>query len=66
MRLAVGSRLGVQHDRHAQIARCMRAVIARGELGVRVNLWETYLALAIGSLVGVPVTTRCSSRPVDF
>lgn len=52
----------LQRDRHAPVARYIRDVIAGGELGVRVNLWDTYRALAIAVLLGI----RAMAATVSF
>ncbi len=43
----------LDQDRYAHIAQFVRDLLAGGGFGVRVNLWDTYLALAVGSLLGI-------------
>ncbi len=43
----------LDRDRYAHVERFTRDLLAGGGFGVRVNLRDTYLALAVGSLLGI-------------
>lgn len=53
---ASADRLVGEDERYAHVARFVGDLIVGGGSGVRVNLWDTYLALALGSLLGVEPT----------
>lgn len=53
--------LAADRDRSAPVARFIGDLLARGGFGVRINLWDTYLALAIGSLLGIEATADTAS-----
>ena len=44
-----------QEDRYAQVAGFIAGLMNRGGFGVRTNLWDTYLALSVSTLLRLPV-----------
>ncbi len=57
-RSASADRPVVERDRYAHVAGFIGDLITRGGFGVRGNLWDTYLALAIASLLGIEATAE--------
>ncbi len=58
---APADRLLVVRDRYAHVAGFVRDLFIRSGFGVRVNLWDTYLALAVGSLLGIEPVPETAS-----
>ena len=50
--------LTVEQDRYAELKQFVRDLLRRGGCGVHANVWDTYLALAIGSLLGIEPTAE--------
>jgi len=55
------TRIAVEGRRYAHAAQFIREVLARGEFGVRANLWDTYLALAVAALLAIELTAETTS-----